>query len=191
MARLVRTNLNPAQVTTLPFHFGLAIARALEPWTGDALRLKWPNDLLLNGKKLGGILAESVPAHGTERGCVAILGLGLNVNTAIHEFPEDIRSLGTSLSASLTEQSPTRTEVAASILTRLSAARASLETGTIPRGDWLQRAAWLNEKVAVQQDGSRLEGVFAGIDEDGSLNLRRADGSLARVAHGDLLRRTD
>jgi len=187
MSWLVQTRLRPEQMTTLTFHFGLAIARALEPWAGSALRLKWPNDLLLNDKKLGGILAEATPTN--TAGGVAILGVGINLGQKRQDFPDELQDIGTSLSQNLKDTPPPRDEVIASVITELNAIRPDLEAGVVPVDAWLARAAWRGEDVVIQQEGQARHGVFHGIQNDGTLVLKGPNAETILISHGDLLRK--
>lgn len=95
MSVLLRPNLHPNSVQTLTLATSVAVMRALEPLEIEGMGIKWPNDILINGKKVCGILTElSAEAERVEW---VILGIGLNVNHSELDFPNDIASLATSL----------------------------------------------------------------------------------------------
>jgi len=148
---------------------------------GDRLRLKWPNDVLLDGAKLSGILLEGEALPGG--GFAVIIGIGVNVAHAPAGLPYPavaLHGLGLPVDA-------------ARLFAALSDAWTGLERlwaggrgfGTIRR-IWLDRAAGIGERVAVQLGGAAFEGTFETIDEAGRLVLRLADGSRRMVAAGEV-----
>src|SRR5690606_35180796 len=84
-----------ASLATYPLRIGVAAATALDPWTAGQVTIKWPNDLLLEGRKLGGILCEASWAGPTV--AHMIVGIGLNILHGDSDFPADLRPLATSL----------------------------------------------------------------------------------------------
>lgn len=191
---------DPAIAASLGFVAGLALDEALrrvapaldvrialdglEPGgrgQGDRLRLKWPNDVLLDGGKLSGILLEGEAlANG---GFAVIVGIGVNVAHAPEGLPYPavaLRSLGVPVDA-------------AGLFAALSDAWTGLERiwdggrgfPTIRRL-WLQRAAGIGERVAVRLGGEVLSGTFETIDETGRLVVQVDDGSRRMVAAGEV-----
>jgi len=167
-------------VGELAFVAGLAAAEAIEAATGGAARitLKWPNDLLLGGCKLGGVLIE-----GQASAAAPTLALGLGVNLV--SFPDDASYPATSLAEA-------GCRVEAESVTRAFCARLDswLRTwefdgfGPVRKG-WLARAAGLGGKlVAHLPDGNRCDGLFRDIDEQGALVLQTENGTTRRVTAG-------
>jgi len=171
----------------LAFVAGLAAAEALEAASAGTVRigLKWPNDLLLDGRKLGGLLIEGVTG-----GNSPALALGLGVNLA--SFPEDAAWPATSLAAAgcSIEAEP----VARTFCARLSAWLRDWERdGFAPvRAAWLARAVGLGRPmVARLPDGSAPQGLFRDIDEQGALVLQTEDGKTRRIVAGAVFPATD
>lgn len=176
---LLRPTVPPERWPWLPLLAGVGVARALRA-QGAPARLKWPNDLLVGERKIGGILMERVD---TAAGPAAVVGVGLNVTTTPEELPIEA---ATSLAI---EGVPTdRTELLGGVLASLAevyrgwlaepgALRAAYSAlcGTVP-----DRAV-----VVSMPDGSRLEGTTVGICEDGGLQLSGPHGPVTLHA-GDV-----
>lgn len=158
---------------------GLALLHAVEGLApGLQLAVKWPNDLLLDGRKLAGLLCES-PRPGT-----VVVGVGLNLAPCWEEAPD----FPAGQAASLAERGPVpATEaVLAAIRRSLLEAAALLERGAWPQllAQVRARDALLGRHCAVEDAGCRREGEGAGLDDDGALRLRLADGRVERVLTG-------
>jgi BirA family biotin operon repressor/biotin-[acetyl-CoA-carboxylase] ligase len=112
-ASLVVRGLTPTDVGLLPIRVAVAVADALDPWAGDRLRVKWPNDLIIDDRKLGGILCEaSWEGHRLDH---VIVGIGVNLLQAPNEFPDALRDSATSLRAAI-GRSLSRFDVATALL---------------------------------------------------------------------------
>jgi BirA family biotin operon repressor/biotin-[acetyl-CoA-carboxylase] ligase len=166
------------------------VAEALDPFLGGPLaRLKWPNDLLVGGRKLGGILCEgSWEAGGAG---FVIVGVGLNVLHAACDFPEGIRAGATSI-ALAAGVAPRRRAVAGSVIPAVLAALpgpAELEADFLAR--LAARDALRGREVEVTDPatGERLaRGTAAGIAADGSLRLLPSDGGPPRSIRSGTVR---
>lgn len=159
---------------------GLAVAEAVETLGPVSASLKWPNDVLLDGKKLAGILVEqrSVPA-----GQCVVIGVGVNVNA--HPPRAEVDRPATSLAAHLHEDQE-RIEVARAVLCRLDAwltrlADAPAAAAEEIRRAWLARCGMVNERVVVLSRGRRIEGRVADIDPLGALVLLTDAGAPVHV----------
>jgi BirA family biotin operon repressor/biotin-[acetyl-CoA-carboxylase] ligase len=147
----------------LPLAAAVAVCEAVTP---ECL-IKWPNDVLVDGRKLAGILVEGRPQDGW-----AVLGIGLNVSTREEDFPADLRETATSLAIAAPDGT-TSEAVLTSLLARLDARlRSPLEEIL---AEWRRRDALLGR--AVRWDGG--EGTAAGIDANGSLLVDTGDGRVA------------
>lgn len=184
---LLRPGCGPAQAGELSFVAGLALHDAASLLLPDEIAakvsLKWPNDLLIDGKKASGILLESESTGGAEVTWLAI-GIGLNL---VH-FPEDTPYPATSLQA----ESGTICSVE-SALTSLAAAfdrwyAIWQQPGgfTAIREAWLKRARGVGQKITVRLSDETLVGTFEDLSDDGALQLRLATGQLQPIAAGDV-----
>ncbi|CCJ07187.1 biotin--[acetyl-CoA-carboxylase] ligase [Methylocystis sp. SC2] len=179
-ASLVLGDFGAAAVAPqLGFVAGVAAMRGLRAATagGGRFALKWPNDLLLDGAKLGGILLENVGVSTGDarapRASVAIIGVGVNCAEAPRDLPFEARAL-----ASIGSNAPD----AATLFTHLS--DALLETLDLWRGGgfarirdaWLADAAYLGAHIRVELPRETVEGSFATVDATGRLVLATRDG---------------
>ena len=165
----------------LSFVAALAAHDAVVEVAADLKRLlgiKWPNDLLLAGAKLGGILIEA------ESGISAV-AVGIGVNCASHPTETDFPA--TDLAAAGAPVSPATLFGALSVkmLGRLAQCNAGAGFSTI-RADWLARAVGMGESVRVRLAERELVGRFEALDEAGRLVLRLPDGNATTIAAGDV-----
>ncbi len=143
---------------------------------GRRLLLKWPNDLLLDGKKVSGILLERA-------GAALVIGFGVNIAS----FPEGTERPAISLAAAGL-LAPAPIDVLARLATAFAEYRALWAAqGFEPiRVRWLAQAAGLGERIVVRLGDDTLHGVFAGLDPDGALTLRLDDGRTRAVHAGEV-----
>lgn len=171
----------------LSFVAAVAAVEALKPvLPGRALQCKWPNDILLEGKKLGGILLESFACTGQgvkrDRKWV-IVGLGINIDS----FPEEVDYPATSLKAAGVEIISAKI-----VLSRfvhhfiLEYDRWQQKGFAAVRKDWLASAFGIGKKVEVRLPNERISGVMRGIDRDGLLELTLPGGKKRTVPAGDV-----
>ncbi len=183
-ATLLLTGLAQASIAQLSFVAALAVHDAISeqaPNLAMRVSLKWPNDLLCDGKKVCGILLEGEGAA-DGAGNVAI---GIGVNCAHHpddtEYPAiDLTTAGAGVSPDMLLLSLSR-----SVMTRLAQWNAGAGFSAI-RADWLARAEGLGRAINVRLHNRNLTGTFEALDERGYLLLRLADGSREAVAAGDV-----
>ncbi len=159
----------------------LACMQAIEAQTGVRPAIKWPNDLLLDGKKLAGILTDLGQA--SER-LYAVVGIGLNVNTDLSPWP-DISRQATSLRQVLGHPVP-RLPLLQEILRQIEARYDRLRTGESPLDEWVANLATLGQQVQVVTPEETLQGQATGVDPDGALRLTLADGTIRRILVGDV-----
>jgi BirA family transcriptional regulator, biotin operon repressor / biotin---[acetyl-CoA-carboxylase] ligase len=171
----------PAQAPQLSFVAALALHDAVSecaPQLAPALAVKWPNDLLLGGKKLAGILIEG----DSEKGFAVAIGIG--VNCVLH--PAETTHPATDLAASGAQVTPERLLAALSISMQRRLAQWQRGEGFASiRADWLKRAASLGEDIRVRLPERELSGRFEGLDETGRL-LLRGQGGLTTVTAGEV-----
>lgn len=160
----------------------LAVAEAVEGTTGLSPRIKWPNDILVGGRKLSGVLIETELA-GAEVS-FALVGIGLNVNLDVEAIPE-IADIATSLHRELGREAP-REELLAALLNRFEALYEEARQGDAVYRAWRSRLETLGRRVRVAFAGQQEEGLAEEVDREGRLVLRRDDGSRVTVDAGDV-----
>lgn len=181
---VLRPTLPPDRLALVTLAAGVAVAEAVATFTAPhEPALKWPNDVLLEGRKTCGMLLEGRLGGGAP--CV-VLGIGLNVNQT--HFPPDLDGLATSLSLAAGRPIP-RAPLLAALLARLEARYDSLLRGRTDevRQAFLDRMAFLGVPVSVvpAAGGSALTGTIEGIAESGGL-LLRTSGGLHTLHAGDV-----
>ena len=163
---ILRPRLPPARLPTLSLTAGVAVVEALERVTGLKPRLKWPNDVLVDGRKLAGILLES------RIGPSPLVVLGIGVNLAQRVFPADLAERATSVRLASGRRVDADVLLTA-ILESLDAWRTRLETeGWAPiRERWRALTETLGRRVSI--DG--VQGIAVDVDEDGALIVAEGD----------------
>lgn len=173
-----------AGLSGLSLAAGVAVARALASLDIGEVQLKWPNDLLHAGRKLGGILIE---LHGDAAGpSAAVIGIGLNLR--LHADLRDSIAQAVTDIASLSGQAPARNRLLATTLIELERVLTDFaESGFAPlRQEWIARHAHQGRPVTLSSgDGKTVAGRAAGVAEDGALLLETARG-LERFVNGEL-----
>jgi len=184
----------------LSFAAAIAVQSAIASVTGfrvrDEIDIRWPNDLLLNGRKCGGILIETsaqpAPASGPAMLRYAVVGIGINCNHL--SFPPELDAIATSLRRELphpAEPLP-REPLAAAILIALDEEirlmiRSWRGTSNGPDRDLTQFSSWIAAKrVRVEAGDPGYTGVTAGLDRNGFLRVAGDDGQLHTVLSGGL-----
>jgi len=174
--------LTLSQMPRLTMASSLAVACAIEEISSLSVHFKWPNDILLRGKKAGGILTE-VSISG-EIPDYAVVGIGLNVNLDVRQIPE-IEGTATSLSMELGRE-VSRLELLQVLLGFIEREYHSLLHGKSPGERWSSRLSQLGQKVKVATPWGQESGWAENVDADGALILRRDDGTKAYITVGDV-----
>lgn len=160
----------------------VAVMRTIAGVTGLKAAIKWPNDLLLDGRKVCGILVESgVRGRKVE---YAIIGIGINVDLDTGNYP-DIAGTATSLAREAGRPVPA-TALVRRLLRETDGLYASVLAGTPVFPEWRDNLITLGHKVRASCGEEVYEGIAESVMEDGSLNLRQQDGHLVRVVAGDV-----
>lgn len=155
-------NALPNQINLYSLITSLAITDCLTDFNIQ-VQLKWPNDILINGKKVGGILCESKISGGVMKSMV--IGVGLNINEEITELPKTLRKSATSLMIESGIQYQLET-ILTNILKHLEHRIKSRETQTHLL-DWEKRCAHLNQKVTFRSSNEVVNGMFKGLSSTG------------------------
>jgi len=148
-------------------------------------QIKWPNDILIGGKKVVGILTEM--SAELDRVRHVILGIGVDVNLNAGDFPAELRKLATSLKIE-SGAAVDRAELAAVILRELDADYARVIGGRFAAvaDEWEAQCLTLGRNVTVDLGGRRIQGCAESLDEDGTLLIRTQHGRLERIIGGDV-----
>jgi BirA family biotin operon repressor/biotin-[acetyl-CoA-carboxylase] ligase len=158
----------------------LAVVAGIEATTGLRADIKWPNDVLIAGRKVGGILIES--SLQADRVDYAIVGVGINVNLDPAHFPE-ITPTATSLSREAGHE-VSRSALLRAVLTEME--RLYVAPPETVFDLWKDRLAMLGTPVRVTSGDDEADGTAESVEPDGSLMLRLPDGRLTRITVGDV-----
>jgi BirA family biotin operon repressor/biotin-[acetyl-CoA-carboxylase] ligase len=171
-------------LTLLPLAAAVATARVLREKAGVTAGIKWPNDLLVDGRKLAGILCEGVVDRAGIRGVV--VGIGVNVNLDPGEAPEELRGRITSLAA-LTGRLHEVEALAAALRLAVVDEVAELSTGSEAMlARWREGSVTLGRQVVAGEGEARVEGEAVDVAGDGGLVVRCGDGVLRIVRSGEI-----
>jgi BirA family biotin operon repressor/biotin-[acetyl-CoA-carboxylase] ligase len=182
---LLRPDLRPQETTQLTVASATALRRAIQSETGLKPEIKWPNDILIRGKKVAGILTELSAELDKVRH--VILGIGVDVNLNANEFPAELKKTATSLKIEAGEMIP-RAELATKILRELDADYARICSGKFASvaDEWETHCATIGRNVMVQIGERKIRGRAESLDDDGALLLRTEHGHLERITGGDV-----
>lgn len=184
MTLLLRPDILPRDVSPLTLVMGLSAAEALEETLGLKAGIKWPNDIVVSGKKICGVLTEmSAQMDYIE---YLVIGIGINVNT--QEFPEEIRKMATSAALEL-GHSVSRAEIAAAVLRCFEKNYGTyLKTGDLREllDVYREKMVNYNREVKVMGSDAAFTGVARGINEAGELLVERPDGDITAVSGGEV-----
>lgn len=169
--------LDRAGLGPLSLRMGLALAEALAPWAAPRLRLKWPNDLLAEGSKLGGVLVETRRLCGAGAGVAAVVGVGVNLEAAPDRGftgGESTTSLAALAAGAQPSMDVVRVAVVESLLLALAAWEPTDSSDWLPR--WRALDALEGHWVSWIEGGVAHEGRAQGPVESGALAVRTATG---------------
>lgn len=185
MSVILRPQLPPHKAPLVTLAAAVAAAVAVRKSSGVIAEIKWPNDILVRGRKIGGILTEM--SAEPERVKHIILGMGINVNMDPAKLPRDIRGRSTSLSKEVGREMD-RSLFAAGVLNELEHWYQALQRNeALVLKEWEVLNMTIGRRVAVSGPLGGLEGKAEGIDPEGRLILRLDDNTLRTVAAGDVI----
>jgi len=180
---ILRPAVSPVEAPKMTLMAAVAMAEALHSGTGLHVSIKWPNDILLGGKKLAGILTEI----STEMDAVdyVVIGLGLNVNTA--SFPSEIREKATSLLIE-TGKTHARSGLIRDFLKWFEGYYELFQRGDFEPilNRWRQFSHIEGRRITVETIGNKTSGTALDIDRDGFLMVEDDDGHIHRIYSGDI-----
>jgi len=182
---LLRPDMRPQAATQMTVAAATAAVRAIRAQTGISPEIKWPNDVLVGGKKLAGILTEM--SAELDRIKYMVLGIGLDVNLSRDELPPELRPMATSLQIE-TGKSWRRADVAAAMLAELDRDYGRITAGGFSEvaEEWERHCSTLGQQVTINMGARVVHGRAESLDDDGALLLRTEHGHLERIVGGDV-----
>jgi len=182
---LLRPEMRPQAATQLTVAAATAMVRAIRERAGVSPEIKWPNDVVVSGKKLAGVLTEL--SAELDRIKYMVLGIGLDVNLDRDDIPADLRPLATSLRIE-TGRSWRRADLAGAILAELDHDYARIRSGRFGEvaEEWERYCSTLGQQVAIRIGDRIIHGRAESLDDDGALLIRTEHGRLERIIGGDV-----
>jgi len=182
---ILRPKIRLSKASQIPITAGVAVAETLSKYCPDKVHLKWPNDVLIGGKKVCGILAQIKMSENAID--FIVLGIGINVNMSREQIPHDIKDIATSLSIE-TGREISRQELIISLYENLAKCYKQLvQKGFRPiKEKWLSLTLMTGQMIQVMFKNEKMEGKAAGIDDDGSLILLTNENKKVKVSAGDV-----
>lgn len=184
---VLRPILSPAQAPQITLMTGVAVAKTLVRFASLEAKIKWPNDILIHGKKIAGILTEV----STDMDMVdhVVVGIGINVNISAQEMPKDIQQTATSVRMA-TGMHHCRVALLCALLDQFERSYNRLKSSGFPAimAQWRRMSDIIGQPVYVDVMDKRYQGVVATVDDDGVLILKDASGGTHRIFSGDVTR---
>lgn len=181
---VAHTRRHRRELGALSLLLGLAVSQTVDRCTGATSAIKWPNDVLVGGRKIAGILVVSKALPRRDDLCL-IAGIGLNVYDPASQLPETATSIAT-----VAAMSPSFDVVLSTLLENLTVVMDRFETGDT--GElWREighRLAFLGEMVRIEDGPRTHEGILRGVSDSGLLKLELPSGEIVTVAAGDVTR---
>jgi BirA family biotin operon repressor/biotin-[acetyl-CoA-carboxylase] ligase len=181
---VLRPELLPQRAPELTLLAAVAVAESLRA-LGVPADIKWPNDILVGGRKVAGILTEL--SAEPDRIHFVVVGIGVNLNAAAEDFPAELAMTATSV-LQVTGRPVARAAFVAGLASRLEEwLELHAAHGFRPvRERWRALSATLGQEVLVTSERREIRGVAIDVDEDGALRIRTADGTEERILAGDV-----
>ncbi|TYR79931.1 biotin--[acetyl-CoA-carboxylase] ligase [Priestia megaterium] len=185
MSIILRPNIPPQQAPQLTLLTAVAVVQAIQEVTGLSPDIKWPNDILLNGKKIVGILTEMQADF--DRIHSVIIGIGMNVNQQLEHFDKQIQQIATSLSIEK-EEEINRAALMQAIFLKLEALYEEYLTNgfRLIKLLWEAHAVSIGKRIVARTLKANIEGIAKGITEDGTLLLEDDEGVIHSIHSADI-----
>jgi BirA family biotin operon repressor/biotin-[acetyl-CoA-carboxylase] ligase len=182
---LLRPDLRPHETTQLTVATATALRRAIEAQTGLEPEIKWPNDILVRGKKVAGILTEMNAE--VDRVKYVIVGIGVDVNLNPRDFPPELKKTATSLKIEM-GKAISRAELAVNIMREfdIDYQRVCANDFDEVAEEWEKHCKTIGEEVVIRTGPREIRGRAESLAEDGALLLRTEHGRPERIVGGDV-----
>jgi len=174
---VLRPQIHPLQSSRINFLASLTLARTLQDLFDIDAKVKWPNDILVEGKKICGMLSELE----TEADQVAFINVGMGIN--VNNNPEIFETKASSIKSILGREIP-RKQILAPFLDEFEHRMKKSDFDNVI-AEWKQYSATLNQPVKIVTTHDESSGVAVDVDEDGALLLKQKNGSIKKIIYGD------
>ena len=187
MSCILRPSIAPNEISRITLLAAIAVAQAIREITSLEVTIKWPNDIMMNGKKLCGILTEMKAEQDSVD--FVVLGIGINVNVPVKQLPKGAASIKEELHRRGGKINLSRVELTKKVLERLE------EYYNLMKGEgfepiidiWKDLSVMIGSRVKVTLRGKTFEALAHNIDPDGALVVRTESGVLEKISSGDVV----
>ncbi len=185
---ILRPELKIEEISKITLVTGVAVGKLLAELVGKEVQLKWPNDIYFSGKKCVGILAESSPLNIEANERYVVIGIGINVNQSLVDFPAELRSTVTTMYEEAGKKFDLEKLLYALRERLISQVNMFEQHGFAPiLAEWRRMDLLLGREMeCVDVQGKVVRGVSRGPDSNGNLHVESIDGTLHRVLSGDV-----
>lgn len=185
LSTILRPKLSAKDIPKLTLTTSLAVAKTINQLFNLKTEVKWPNDVLINAKKVCGILTEANTREDTTN--FVVIGIGINANIELKSLPKQIRENATSLKHELKKEID-REQFLRVLLENMEHYYVMLAEGKFNSvlKEWKSLCGFLNSYVEVTSGKEKIEGWAIDVDENGALIIRLQDGTLRKVLSGDV-----
>lgn len=191
MSIVLRPSIAPEDVQVITLAASVAVVNAVKRSAEIETGIKWPNDIILDGKKVCGILTEM--STEMDRVNYLILGIGLNVNQKADDFPEELKEIATSLKINIDEKKMIlpklkRSDIIKNILFELEKQYENVIKGNTEDiiKKWSEKSVTLGRQVKIIYRGIEYEGTAKDVTYDGKLVVHCSDGAVREVSSGEV-----
>ena len=184
MSIILKPDLKITDSVLITTASSVAICKAIEKTTNIKPGIKWINDIILNNKKVCGILTEAATDFETGNIQYAIVGIGINFSTNKDDFPEEIKDIATSLFSDK-KHMITRNNLCAEIINEILFLVKKLKNYDFIK-DYKKRSVILNKKITFTQNGVTSIGTALDINSDGSLLVKKVTGEIITLNTGEI-----
>ncbi len=184
MSIVVRPQISPANVSMITLVMGMAVASACREFCNVNAKIKWPNDVVVDGKKICGILTEMF----SEIDYIKYLIIGTGINTAVEEFPEELQETAVSLHRIMGYRPDRAGLIALCMMCFETYYETFLKTQdfSVLKDQYNEFLVGIGSPVKVLEPANEYTGISEGINDRGELLVRREDGSLETVYAGEV-----
>lgn len=184
MSILVRPKLAPDKASMMTLLAGMSVAKSVKKVTGLDVKIKWPNDVTVNGKKISGTLTEM----SMELGAIHYIVIGTGINANVMEFPEEVKDIATSLAIEKGEKIDRAAIICAHMQAFEDYYERFMEYGDMRllKDEYEEMLVNRNRQVRVLEPGNEYTGIARGIDELGQLLVEKEDGQIVKVYAGEV-----
>lgn len=182
---ILRPKVDPRDSSKLTFVAAVAVAKAIREMFDLEAEIKWPNDILIGGKKVCGILTETRIKG--EMVDFVVVGVGINANVSLDSFPESLRNTLTSLKEEMKEEIE-REKFLCALLEELEQYYLMFlqREFDLILEEWRSLAGFLGQYVEVVSFDERINGLAVDVDRDGALMIKLRNGTVKKVMEGDV-----